>query len=356
MNLIHPNYVGRLPIFLKSIYQKWHLSVGQTEHFIPIDHVLIQPKGDAMSKVAVIGAGKVGEIVAFGLATKEVANKIVLNDIVEGVAKGKGLDMYEATPVIGVDTVIEGSTDPSIIEGADIVVVPAGSPRKPGMDRMDLLKVNLNICKSVTKNIVEYAPDAMILYIANPVDVLTYTAWKVSGFPTNRVFGMAGVLDTARYRTFISMEANVSVKDISAMVLGGHGDSMVPLVSKTTVGGVPVQHFLSDEQLEKIVERTRKGGGEIVNILGYSGYYAPGMAAAEMVEAILRDQRRVLPTVAYLDGQYGFNDIYAGVPAILGRDGVEEILEIDLDPKEADALKESFEHVKKGIEEAKQLI
>ncbi len=309
-----------------------------------------------MSKVAVIGAGKVGEIVAFGLALKEVANEIVLNDIIEGVAKGKGLDMYEATPVLGVDTRLEGSTDPAIIEGADIVVVPAGSPRKPGMDRMDLLKVNIKICRSVTENIKKYAPDSMILYIANPVDVLTYSAWKISGFSNNRVFGMAGVLDTARFRTFISMEANVSVKDVTAMVLGGHGDSMVPLVSKATVGGVPVQHFLTDEQLDKIVERTRKGGGEIVNILGYSGYYAPGIAAAEMVEAVLRDQKRVLPAVAYLDGQYGFNDIYAGVPVVLGKNGVEKVLEIDLDEKEANALKESFTHVKKGIEEAKQFL
>ncbi len=309
-----------------------------------------------MTKVAVIGAGKVGELVAFGLVQSEVANEIVLHDIIKGVAEGKALDMYEATPVLYSDTKLSGSTDPSIIEGADMVVVPAGSPRKPGMDRMDLLKVNLNICKSVVGNIKEYAPDAMILYIANPVDVMTYSAMKISGFNPERVFGMAGVLDTARYRTFLSMEAKVSAKDISAMVLGGHGDAMVPLTSSTTVNGVPISHFVSEEKLASIVERTRKGGGEIVNILGYSGYYAPGIAAGEMVKSVLRNQRRVLPAVSYLTGQYGFSDIYAGVPAILGKNGVEEILEVPMSEKEKAALNVSLTSVKKGIEEAKTLL
>ncbi len=196
----------------------------------------------------------------------------------------------------------------------------------------------------------------MIIYIANPVDVMTYAAKFISGFPSNRVFGMAGVLDTARFRTFISMEANVSQKDVSAMVLGGHGDAMVPLPRYTTIGGVPVSHFIDDEKMAKIVERTRKGGGEIVNLLGYSGYYAPGIAAGEMVEAVIKNQRRVLPTVAYLEGQYGFSDIYAGVPAILGKNGVEKILEVDLNEEEKAALNTSLTSVKKGIENMKGLL
>lgn len=309
-----------------------------------------------MTKVSVIGAGKVGEIVAFGLAKNEVVNEVTMVDIIEGVGAGKSLDIYESTPIMGTSVKLNGTTDSSAIAGSDIVVVPAGSPRKPGMDRMDLLKVNLNICKAVVNNIKEYAPDAMILYVANPVDVMTYAAFKISGFDKQRVFGMAGVLDTARFRTFISMEANVSQKDVSAMVLGGHGDSMVPLPRYTTVGGVPLSHFLDQPTIDRIVERTRKGGGEIVNLLGYSGYYAPGIGAAEMVEAVIRDQRRVLPTVAYLTGEYGFNDIYAGVPAIIGKNGVEEILEIPLSDEEKAALNSSLTGVKNGIEEMKSLL
>ncbi|MCP5050889.1 MAG: malate dehydrogenase [bacterium] len=309
-----------------------------------------------MSKVSVIGAGKVGEIVAFGLVNSGVVNEVTLIDIVEGLPQGKGLDMYEATPVLGSNTKVNGSNDYAAIKGSDIVVVPAGVPRKPGMDRMDLLKVNLKICKSVVDNIKEYAPDAMICYVANPVDVMTYAAFRFGGFPSNRIFGMAGVLDTARYRTFISMEANVSVKDISAMVLGGHGDSMVPLPRYTTVGGVPITNFLDQEKIDAIVERTRKGGGEIVKLLGYSGYYAPGIASVEMVQAILNNERRVLPAVAYLEGQYGFDDIFAGVPVILGENGIEQILEVELNDEEKSALDASLTGVKKGIEEMKKLL
>jgi malate dehydrogenase len=309
-----------------------------------------------MTKVSVIGAGKVGEIVAFGLAHSEVVNEVVLVDIIEGVAAGKSLDMHQATPILGSSTKLFGSTDPSIIEGSDIVVVPAGVPRKPGMDRMDLLKVNLDICRTVVGNIQNHAPNAIIIYVANPVDVMTYAARSFSGFDNNKVFGMAGVLDTARYRTFISMETGISQKDVQAMVLGGHGDSMVPLPRYTTVGGIPLTHFLDQATIDKIVDRTRKGGGEIVNLLGYSGYYAPGIASVEMVESIVKDQKRVLPAVAYLNGEYGFSDIYAGVPTIIGKNGIEKILEIELNEEEKKALDASFTDVKKGIEEMKPLL
>ena len=310
-----------------------------------------------MTKVSIIGAGHVGEIVAFGIVQKELVNEVVLVDIIEDMPQGKALDMKESTPIYGSDTHVFGTNDYADIEGSDIVVVPAGVPRKPGMDRMDLLKVNLKICKSIVGNITKYAPDSKIIYVANPVDVLTYVAWKLSGFEHNRVFGMAGVLDTARYRAFISMEAKVSVKDIQAMVLGGHGDAMLPLVRYTNVGGIPVTHFLSQEQLDKIVERTRKGGGEIVSLLKTgSAYYAPGMAVAEMVEAIIKDQRRVLPVVAYLDNKYGLNDVYAGAPVILGKNGVEEVLEIELTPEELAEYQKSVTHVKEGVKEAMEVL
>ncbi|MHA2099144.1 MAG: malate dehydrogenase [Candidatus Kariarchaeaceae archaeon] len=310
-----------------------------------------------MSKITVIGAGYVGEITAATLVKNEKVDEVVLIDIIEDMPTGKGLDMMEATPIMGSDTKVSGTNDFAKMEGSDIVVVTAGVPRKPGMDRMDLLKVNINICKSVVENIAKYAPNSMILYVANPIDVLTYTARKISGFPHNRVFGMAGILDTARYRAFISMEANVSVKDIRAMVLGGHGDSMVPLPRHTSVSGVPLSEFLSQEAIDKIVDRTRKGGGEIVGLLKTgSAYYAPGMAVAEMVEAIIRDQKRVLPVVAYIDNKYGVNDVYAGVPVILGKGGVEKVLEIQLNAEELQAYQTSLSHVKAGIDEAQTLI
>ena len=307
-------------------------------------------------KTAIIGAGKVGEIVALGLTSKEIVNEVLLIDIIEGLPDGKALDMYQATPILRSSTKVSGSNDPSTLAGAEIVIVPAGVPRKPGMDRMDLLKINLKICRSIIRDITEYASDAMIIYVANPVDVMTYAAKELSGFPSNRVFGMAGILDTARFRTFISMEAKVAQEDISAMVLGGHGDAMVPLPRYTTIGGIPVSHFLDEATIERIVERTRKGGGEIVKLLGYSGYYAPGLAVVEMIESIVRDQRRVLPAVAYLTGQYGFTDIYAGVPTIVGKNGIEEILEIPLETDEKQTLTRSFNNVKAGIDEMKSLL
>ncbi|MCE7735118.1 MAG: malate dehydrogenase [Candidatus Heimdallarchaeota archaeon] len=310
-----------------------------------------------LSKITVIGAGFVGEITASTLVKNEKVDEVVLLDIIEDMPAGKGLDMMEATPIMGSDTKVSGTNDYSKMEGSDIVVVTAGVPRKPGMDRMDLLKVNINICKSVVANIAKYAPDSMIIYVANPIDVLTYTAQKISGFPHHRVFGMAGILDTARYRSFIAAEANISVKDIRAMVLGGHGDSMVPLPRHTSVGGIPLSEFLSQEAIDRIVNRTRKGGGEIVSLLKTgSAYYAPGMAVAEMVEAVIRDQKRVLPVVAYLDNKYGMSDVYAGAPVILGKNGVEKILEIQLNDEELQAYQTSLRTVKKGIDEAQSLL
>lgn len=306
-----------------------------------------------MSKVSIIGgAGFVGQIVGFRLVQREVVDEVVLVDIIPDKPQGLALDMKEATPILGTDTNVRGTNDYEDISNSDVVVVTAGFPRKPGMDRMDLLEKNINICKDVVSNIVKHAPDSMIIYVANPVDVLTYAAWKLSGFPHQKVFGMAGVLDTARYRTFIAMEAKVSVRDVNAMVLGGHGDSMVPLPRFTTIGGIPLTQFLPKDKIDAIIERTRKGGGEIVSLLKTgSAYYAPGNAVAEMVEAVIRDQRRVLPVVAYLDNKYGFSDVYAGAPVILGRNGVEEVLELDLNEEELAAYKVSIEHVKKGIQE-----
>lgn len=305
-----------------------------------------------MKKVAIIGAGKVGEVAAFQIASKEIVDEIVLLDIVEDMPMGKALDMKESTPIYGSDTHVWGSNDYKDVAGADIVVVAAGVPRKPGMDRMDLLKTNFDICKTVSENIKKNAPNAIVIYVANPVDVLTYSAWKLTGFHHSKVFGMAGILDTARYRAFISMEAKVSVKDIKAMVLGGHGDSMVPLPRYTTIGGIPLDFFLPADKIKAIVDRTRVGGGEIVKLLKFgSAYYAPGTAICEMVEAIVRDQKRILPVVAYLDNKYGFSDAYAGAPVILGKEGVEKVLELKLNDEEKAAYNKSVSVVKDKIKE-----
>lgn len=311
-----------------------------------------------MTKISVIGAGRVGEIVAESLARAQIGSELILFDIVDGKPQGIGLDLKQSGSVTLSDTNIRGSnTYEGDLDGSDIVVVAAGFPRKPGMDRMDLLKKNFTINESVSKAIKKFAPDSIVIYVANPVDVMTYACWNITGFPHNRVFGMAGVLDTSRFKAFVSMEANVSVKDIQAMVLGGHGDSMVPLVSNATVGGVPLSHFIPKEKLDAIVQRTRKGGGEIVSLLKTgSAYFAPGMAAAEMVKAIVNNERRVLPVVAYLDNKYGFSDIYAGVPVVLGKNGIEEVLELNLAEDDSAAFQKSLTDVKKGIEELKTLL
>ena len=286
-------------------------------------------------KVTVVGAGNVGATCANVLATREVANEVVLLDIKEGFAEGKALDIWETAPINLYDTRTVGSTnDYSKTAGSDVVVITSGLPRKPGMSRDDLIATNAGIVKTVTENVMKHSPDAILVIVSNPLDVMTYCAYLTAKVDSKRVFGMAGILDTARYRAFLAEELNVSPKDIQAVLMGGHGDTMVPLPRYTTVGGIPVTELIDDDKLNAIVERTKKGGGEIVNLLGTSAWYAPGAAAAQMVEAIVRDQRRVFPCCAWLTGEYGVNDLYLGVPVILGKNGIERIIELDLNEDE----------------------
>jgi len=299
-------------------------------------------------KVSVIGAGFTGATTAFLLAQKELCD-IVLVDIpqMEDSTKGKALDMLEASPVQGFDASITGTANYLDTADSDIVVITAGIARKPGMNREDLVQTNQRIMKSVTREIVKYSPNCYIVVLTNPVDAMTYTVFKESGFPKNRVIGQSGVLDTARFRTFVAQELNLSVKDITGFVLGGHGDDMVPLVRYSYAGGIPLETLIPIDRLEAIVERTRKGGGEIVNLLGNgSAYYAPAASLVEMVEAVLKDQRRILPSIAYLQGEYGFHGIYLGVPTILGANGIEKIIELELTKEEKEALERSAESVK----------
>jgi len=303
-------------------------------------------------KVTIIGSGMVGASTAYRLVEEGAVSEVVLLDIIEGMPQGKGLDMLESTPILRSDVKIVGSNDYSDMEGSDIVVNTAGIPRKPGMTRLDLLKTNVGICRSVTEHIVKHAPDSMILMVSNPLDVMTYAAWKLSGFETCKVFGMAGVLDAARYKTFIAMELRVSVEDISAILMGGHGDSMTPLPRFTTVSGIPITQLISQERIDAIVERTRGGGGEIVSLLkNSSAYYAPSAAVADMVGSIVRDRRRVMPVCAHLNGEYGFEEIYLGVPVILGRNGVEKVIELDLTDEEKNELDGSVKEVLSGIKD-----
>lgn len=282
-------------------------------------------------KVTVVGAGNVGATCADAVARWELANEVVLLDIKEGFAEGKSLDIWQTAPITLFDGRITGSTnDYAKTANSDVVVITSGLPRKPGMSRDDLIATNANIVKSVTENVIKHSPDCIIIVVSNPLDVMTYCAFISSKFPANRVFGMAGILDTARYRAFLATELNVSPKDIQAVLMGGHGDTMVPLPRYTTVGGIPVTELIDAEKLDAIVERTKKGGGEIVNLLGTSAWYAPGTAAAQMVEAIVRDQRRVFPVCAWLQGEYGLKDVYLGVPVVLGRNGIERIIELKL--------------------------
>ncbi|MBS2771971.1 malate dehydrogenase [Anoxybacillus rupiensis] len=299
-------------------------------------------------KISVIGAGFTGATTAFILAQKELGD-IVLVDIpqLENPTKGKALDMLESSPVLGFDANIIGTSDYADTADSDIVVITAGIARKPGMSRDDLVTTNQKIMKAVTQEIVKYSPNCYIIVLTNPVDAMTYTVYKESGFPKNRVIGQSGVLDTARFRTFVAQELNLSVKDITGFVLGGHGDDMVPLVRYSYAGGIPLETLIPKERLDAIVERTRKGGGEIVNLLGNgSAYYAPAASLAEMVEAILKDQRRVLPAIAYLEGEYGYAGIYLGVPTILGGNGIEKVIELELTDEEKQALAKSVESVK----------
>ncbi|HDZ12480.1 MAG TPA: malate dehydrogenase [Bacteroidetes bacterium] len=292
-----------------------------------------------------------GATVAQNVAQLEIANEVVLADIVEGLPQGKGLDLWESAPIKGFDSRLVGTNDYKDTKDSDVVVITAGVPRKPGMSRDDLLNTNFNIVKSVTEEIAKYSPRTIVIVVSNPLDVMAYTVMKVSGFEPNRVVGMAGILDTARYRSFIALEADVSVKDIQAMVLGGHGDNMVPLPHFTTISGIPVTHFISKDKLNAIIERTRKGGGEIVGYLKTgSAYYAPGAAVAQMVEAIAKDSNRILPCSAWLTGQFGIKDTFVGVPVKLGRNGIKEIIELPLTDEESAALKISADHVKVNID------
>jgi malate dehydrogenase len=299
-------------------------------------------------KISVIGGGFTGATTAFLLAQKELGD-VVLVDIpqAENPTKGKALDMLEAGPVQGFDANITGTANYEDTSDSDIVVITAGIARKPGMSRDDLVQTNQKVMKSVTEQIVKYSPNSTILVLTNPVDAMTYTVYKASGFPKNRVIGQSGVLDTARFRTFVAQELNLSVKDITGFVLGGHGDDMVPLVRYSYAGGIPLETLIAKDRLDAIVERTRKGGGEIVNLLGNgSAYYAPAASLVEMCEAILKDQRRVLPSIAYLEGEFGYDGIYLGVPTILGANGIEKIIEFELTAEEKAALDKSVESVR----------
>lgn len=302
-------------------------------------------------KVTVVGAGNVGATCANVLATREVANEVVLVDIKDGFAEGKALDIWETAPVLSYDTRTTGSTnDYTKTANSDVVVITSGLPRKPGMSRDDLIATNAGIVKSVTENVIKHSPDAILIIVSNPLDVMTYCAYLTAKKDSRKVFGMAGVLDTARYRAFLAEELNVSPKDIQAMLLGGHGDTMVPLPRYTTVAGIPVTEMISEEKLNAIVDRTKKGGGEIVNLLGTSAWYAPGAAAAQMVEAIVKDQKRIFPVCAYLNGEYGLKDIYLGVPVKLGKNGIEEIIELQLNADERKLLTDSAAAVKEVME------
>lgn len=307
-------------------------------------------------KVTVIGAGNVGATVAECVARKDMVKEVVLVDIVEGLPQGKALDLQQAAPVHLFDTRVTGSNSYDATAGSDICVITAGLARKPGMSRDDLLAKNASIVRSVTEQFVAQSPNAILIVVSNPLDVMTYVAYVASGFPSHRVTGMAGVLDTARYRAFLSMELGVSIRDIQALLLGGHGDTMVPLPRFTMIGGVPLTQLLSQEKIDAIVERTKFGGGEIVKLMGTSAWYAPGAAAAEMVEAIVKDSGRVLPCAAWVDGQYGLKDLFIGVPVRLGRNGVEEIIEVPLNDAEKALLETSAQAVRSGVADLERIL
>jgi malate dehydrogenase len=298
-------------------------------------------------KVTVVGAGNVGATCANVLAHRDFLNEIILLDIKEGTAEGKALDMWQTAPVNYYSTKVKGVTnDYAATANSDLVVITSGLPRKPGMSRDDLIATNANIVKSVTEQIIKYSPDTIIIVVSNPLDVMSYCAFLAAKTNPNKVFGMAGVLDTARYRAFLATELNVSPKDIHAVLMGGHGDTMVPLPRYTTVAGIPVTELIDAEKLGPIVERTKTGGGEIVNLLGTSAWYAPGAAAAQMAEAILKDEQRIFQVCAWLQGEYGLKDIYLGVPVKLGKNGIEKIIELPLNEEETKLLNDSAEAVK----------
>jgi malate dehydrogenase len=296
--------------------------------------------GEMRSKVTVVGAGMVGATTAQYLAQRNIAD-VVLVDIVENLPQGKALDLAEAGPVIGYGVSVTGANDYEATAGSDVVVITSGSPRKPGMSRDDLLRVNMNIVRSVTEQVAKHSPDCVIIVVTNPLDAMCHVALQASGFPANRVLGQAGVLDSARFRAFIAMELDVSPKDVNAFVLGGHGDTMVPLTRYSSVGGIPIGQLISAERIESIVQRTRDGGGEIVKLLGTSAYYAPAASVVDMVEAVLLDQNRVIACSAHLSGEFGLKDLYVGVPVKLGAGGIKSVIEIDLSDDERAALQHS---------------
>ena len=304
-----------------------------------------------MSKVTVIGAGNVGSTVANVLAHRDFLNEIVVLDIKEGTAEGKSLDTWQQAPIDSYSTRVIGCTnDYSKTADSDVVVITSGLPRKPGMSRDDLISVNAGIVKTVTEQVIKYSPKAIIIVVSNPLDVMTYCAYLTAKVDSHRVFGMAGILDTARYRAFLATELNCSPKDIQAILMGGHGDTMVPLPRYTTVSGIPVTELISEEKLNAIVQRTKVGGGEIVNLLGTSAWYAPGAAAAQMVEAIIKNENRIFPVCALLNGEYGLHNIYLGVPVKLGKNGIEQIIELQLNNAEKALLDASATAVKEVME------
>lgn len=302
-------------------------------------------------KVTIVGAGNVGATCAHVIAEKNIVNEVVLIDIKEGISEGKALDLWQTAPVNIYNTRLHGYTnDYSKTAGSEVVVITSGVPRKPGMSRDDLISINAGIVKSVTEQIVKYSPKAKIIIVSNPLDVMTYAAFITAKKPKNEVMGMAGILDTARYRAFLAEALDVSPLDIQALLMGGHGDTMVPLPRYTTVSGIPVTELIGEEELNAIIERTKKGGGELVNLMGTSAWYAPGAAAAQMVEAIVLDQKRIFPCCVKLDGEYGLNDIFVGSPVKLGRNGVEEIIEVALNEEEKELLHQSANAVKGVME------
>ncbi|HMQ68275.1 MAG TPA: malate dehydrogenase [Ignavibacteria bacterium] len=302
-------------------------------------------------KVTVVGAGNVGATCANVIAHKELVREVILLDIKEGIAEGKALDIWQTSGVNNYDTRITGVTnDYSKTAGSDVVVITSGLPRKPGMSRDDLISTNAEIVKSVTENIIKHSPDTILIVVSNPLDVMTYCAYVSSKLPSTKVMGMAGILDTARYRAFLAEALDCSPKDISAMLLGGHGDTMVPLPRYTTVSGIPVTELIEEEKLTAIVERTKKGGGELVALMGTSAWYAPGAAAAQMVESILRDQKRIFPVCTWLNGEYGQKEIYLGVPVVLGKKGIEKIIELKLNEAEMNLLNESSKAVREVMD------
>jgi len=303
-----------------------------------------------VNKITVVGAGNVGATAAQRIAEKELARHVIMVDVAEGVPQGKGLDQYQSAPIEGFDSLVIGSNGYDESAGSDIVVITAGIPRKPGMSRDDLVNTNAGIMKAVCEQVKRTSPDAIVIVVSNPLDVMCYVAKQVTGFPRERVIGMAGVLDTARYCAFLAMAMDVSVKDIRAMVLGGHGDTMVPLVSYTSVSGIPVTQLLDKPTLDAIVQRTRDGGAEIVKYLKTgSAYYAPSAGAVQMVEAIVNDQKRILPCAAWLEGEYGMSGLYLGVPCKLGRNGLEKVIEVELSVDERSALERSAQAVREPM-------